>query len=468
MAVFKALRSLRRNPNSRSLIRFNGPSTFFPFPHLSPSLLPSHSSCSLVVAPNPFSLVTRLTSSPSSVFSPLRGCIPFSGPLFLSSPAWKLSQSATPLYLRGNEAVFPKDLLRARSFRIGLGFGSAGDLGQVIGWGRGRPRNDNGTAWVVRKEEFLNLPNLISISRMVSGPFIGWMIINEWYVPAFCSLAVSGATDWLDGFVARKMNINSVFGSYLDPLADKVLIGCVALAMVKMDLLHPGLVGLVLLRDVVLVGGAVYKRASNLGWKWKSWSAFVNLDATHREKVEPLFISKVNTVFQLLLVAAALLQPEFGTEETELYITYLSLPISSNALRLSGKERGVLIPELLTRECFMNQVCIWIYLWINDDEVVESIGKIFIAVVSFIAALKVSWLFFMLRRFPILSKGGRKKLNEVGLSAFDKDASLEVLDHPILDRGYYMLTEVLPSALVLYILHKLPPKRVSAQYHPIR
>ena len=75
--------------------------------------------------------------------------------------------------------------------------------------------------------------------------------MNEWYLPAFCGLAVSGATDWvsipvnasndlstypfypnlllsshfmlqLDGFLARKMGINSVFGSYLDPLADKV------------------------------------------------------------------------------------------------------------------------------------------------------------------------------------------------------------------------------------------------------
>ncbi|THU53915.1 hypothetical protein C4D60_Mb10t19430 [Musa balbisiana] len=90
------------------------------------------------------------------------------------------------------------------------------------------------------------------------------------------------------------------------------------------------------------------------------------------------------------------------------------------------------------------------------------------------------------RRFPIESKGRRKKLHEVGsvtaicftcflircfmvgLSAFDAEASLVVLDHPILDLIYYMLTEILPSALVLYILRKLPPKRVSGQYHPIR
>ncbi|OVA10555.1 protein of unknown function DUF1084 [Macleaya cordata] len=139
---------------------------------------------------------------------------------------------------------------------------------------------------------------------------------------------------------------------------------------------------------------------------------------------------------------------------------------------------------------YLIQVCLWVYLWINDNNVAESVGKIFIAVVSFIAALGFlvygGRLFFMLRRFPIESKGRRKKLHEVGsvtavcftcflircfvvgLSAFDKDASLDVLDHPVLNLIYYLLAEILPSALVLFILRKLPPKRVSAQYHPIR
>uniref|UniRef100_A0A7N2LTA9 THH1/TOM1/TOM3 domain-containing protein n=1 Tax=Quercus lobata TaxID=97700 RepID=A0A7N2LTA9_QUELO len=192
---------------------------------------------------------------------------------------------------------------------------------------------------------------------------------------------------------------------------------------------------------------------------------------------------------------------------------------------------------------YLVQVCIWVYLWIDDNSIVEFIGKIFIAVVSIIAALGFllygGRLFFMLRRFPIESKGRRKKLHEilkpktillyngyhpalylgqrhgecrdtisleheagracckgdkkrlsrgelvgsvtaicftcflircfvVLLSAFDTDASLDVLYHPVLNVIYYMLVEILPSALVLYILRKLPPKRISAQYHPIR
>lgn len=158
------------------------------------------------------------------------------------------------------------------------------------------------------------------------------MITNDMYSSAFVALAIAGASDWLDGYVARKMRIDSVVGSYLDPLADKVLIGSVALAMVHMDLLHPGLVGLVVLRDVALVCGAVYHRASSLGWKWTSWYDFFNLDGTRPEKVEPLFISKVNTVFQLVLVAAALIQPEFGTQETLPYITYLSWSVAGTTV----------------------------------------------------------------------------------------------------------------------------------------
>ncbi|OEL26571.1 LEAF RUST 10 DISEASE-RESISTANCE LOCUS RECEPTOR-LIKE PROTEIN KINASE-like 2.5 [Dichanthelium oligosanthes] len=131
-----------------------------------------------------------------------------------------------------------------------------------------------------------------------------------------------------------------------------------------------------------------------------------------------------------------------------------------------------------------HQVCIWIYLGINDNAAVELASKIFIVAVSFIALLGFSVyggrLFFLLRRFPIESKGRQKKLYEVGtvtaicvtcflircvvvaLSAFDPDVSLEVLDHPILDLFYYTVTEILPSALVLFVLRKLPPKRGSS------
>lgn len=179
---------------------------------------------------------------------------------------------------------------------------------------------------------FVNLPNAISISRMVAGPLLGWMILNELYFPAFVGLVFAGASDWLDGYVARKMKINSVLGSYLDPLADKVLIISVALSMIKSDLLSPSLVALVVARDCALVGGAFYKRADSMGWEWKDWRDFFNVENNGAEKVDPLFISKVNTVLQLALVGLALLQPEIGTDDSLTLVTWLSWLVAATTL----------------------------------------------------------------------------------------------------------------------------------------
>ncbi|WZY94528.1 hypothetical protein YC2023_066857 [Brassica napus] len=67
---------------------------------------------------------------------------------------------------------------------------------------------------------------------------------------------------------------------------------------------------------------------------------------------------------------------------------------------------------------YLAQVVIWVFIWVNDNSTVELVGKIFMSVVSFIAALGFllygGRLFIMIRRFPIESKGRRKKLHEVG------------------------------------------------------
>lgn len=145
---------------------------------------------------------------------------------------------------------------------------------------------------------------------------------------------------------------------------------------------------------------------------------------------------------------------------------------------------------LLNGTVYAIQVCIWAYIRLSEDPYADEMAKIFFSVISFCAALGFfvygGRLFLMLRRFPIESAGRRKKLHEVGfvtgicctcflircimvaVSAFSKDADLDVLDHPLLELIYYMTVEIFPSALVLFILRKLPPKRVSDQYHPIR
>lgn len=139
---------------------------------------------------------------------------------------------------------------------------------------------------------------------------------------------------------------------------------------------------------------------------------------------------------------------------------------------------------------YFTQICIWFSIRLSRGPVPLEVARFFFSVVSFLAALGFmiygGRLFILLRRFPIESRGRQKKLNEVGfvtgicctcflircfvaaLSAVNKDVDVDVLNHPILNLIYYTLVEIVPSALVLFILRKLPPKRVSDQYHPIK
>lgn len=131
------------------------------------------------------------------------------------------------------------------------------------------------------------------------------------------------------------------------------------------------------------------------------------------------------------------------------------------------------------------QAGLWVFTALASGEATE-VGRVascvFLALVSVAAAggfmVYGGRLFLMLRRFPVESRGRTKKLREVGLvtvicatcftlravivawSAFDKkNADLDVWRHPLLDIIYYSLVEIVPSALVLFILRRLPPRR---------
>lgn len=91
--------------------------------------------------------------------------------------------------------------------------------------------------------------------------------------------------------MARKLNQSSVVGSYLDPLADKVLIGSVAVALAAKALMPWWIAAAIVGRDVGLVGGMFFHRAHMLGWKWPGATIFFSTQdapsSTHTTSAKP-------------------------------------------------------------------------------------------------------------------------------------------------------------------------------------
>ena len=100
------------------------------------------------------------------------------------------------------------------------------------------------------------LPNLLTLARVVLTPLVAVLILRGSYGPALAWLAVAGVTDGLDGLVARRFGWSSRAGALLDPVADKVLLVTVYIAMAIAELVPGWLVILVVGRDVLILACA--------------------------------------------------------------------------------------------------------------------------------------------------------------------------------------------------------------------
>lgn len=98
------------------------------------------------------------------------------------------------------------------------------------------------------------IPNALSALRLIGIPVYVWLIISERaYVLAFIVLSVAGATDWLDGYLARRLNQQSRVGEILDPLADRLYIAATIVSLAIVGLIPWWLVFVLVARDVMLV-----------------------------------------------------------------------------------------------------------------------------------------------------------------------------------------------------------------------
>jgi cardiolipin synthase len=135
----------------------------------------------------------------------------------------------------------------------------------------------------------VNLPNAITLLRLLLVPVTVWLILAGHYVTAFWVFVIAGISDGIDGFLARHLNQKTVLGAILDPIADKALLVSIFFMLGLKDHLPLWLVVLVVFRDILIVGGYLLGRMLGAA-----------------REVRPLWVSKANTAAQILLAAVAL------------------------------------------------------------------------------------------------------------------------------------------------------------------
>lgn len=136
----------------------------------------------------------------------------------------------------------------------------------------------------------MNIPNFLSLLRIILVPVIVIFLIQESYSKALIVFVVAGLTDALDGAVARMFNKQTELGSYLDPLADKILLSTSFIALAIFGLIPSWLAVIVISRDFIILLGIATLSMMSVTYE-----------------IQPVFVSKVTTILQIATVFFALL-----------------------------------------------------------------------------------------------------------------------------------------------------------------
>ncbi|WP_112664341.1 CDP-alcohol phosphatidyltransferase family protein [Microvirga flavescens] len=141
----------------------------------------------------------------------------------------------------------------------------------------------------------MTIPNIITIGRLIIVPIVLVMIMQGRWVSAFILFVVAGVSDAVDGFIARRFNMQSEFGAYIDPLADKGLLVSIYVTLAIVGAIPSWLAIVVVSRDAMIVSAVL------LSWVMG-----------RPVEIRPLIVSKLNTVGQIAFAAFALATNAFG------------------------------------------------------------------------------------------------------------------------------------------------------------
>jgi CDP-diacylglycerol--glycerol-3-phosphate 3-phosphatidyltransferase len=143
----------------------------------------------------------------------------------------------------------------------------------------------------------MNIPNILTLSRIVMIPvfvFIFYMPVQWSYLVSAAIFTLAAVTDWLDGYLARKLNQSTPFGAFLDPVADKLMVA-VALAVLIEE--HAALI--LTLPATIIIGREIVISAL------REWMAEIG----SRASVAVSYIGKIKTVAQMAAIIGLLAFP---------------------------------------------------------------------------------------------------------------------------------------------------------------
>ncbi|KAL4239180.1 cardiolipin synthase [Mactra antiquata] len=167
------------------------------------------------------------------------------------------------------------------------------------------------------KENVWTIPNLLTMSRIVMTPVIGYLVMLESYSVALGLFAFAGITDLLDGYIARNVkNQMSAFGTALDPLADKILITVLTVTLTLSHLIPVPLAVLIIGRDILLIASGFIIRFISLPPP-KTIKRYFDVTMP-TVNILPTALSKINTALQLSLVCVTLAAPVFNFVDHQL------------------------------------------------------------------------------------------------------------------------------------------------------
>lgn len=130
---------------------------------------------------------------------------------------------------------------------------------------------------------------MITLARLLAVPVTIWLILNNFILTAFWLFVTAGVSDAIDGYLAKRWDQVTEFGKYLDPVADKALLASIYITLGVQGHLESWLVIMVVFRDIMIVGAVILYQTM-----------------VRRLDMNPLIVSKLNTLAQIVLAALVL------------------------------------------------------------------------------------------------------------------------------------------------------------------